>query len=185
MKDPSKRVTKAPWAKEAKPLINPGANDPVNFAQAVAFIVDQLKPSQGELRHADGRVRAQLTYAIKREHLRPDKSGNMLFGDLITWGCTKSQLCAALAQFPSLNAAHAAVNFSPLHGHGGGHAVPSDPAALVAALQEAHMRIHELEETNKAQAEELTRLRPLKIKERKKSSDGAIFGAMGGRPRKG
>ena len=184
MKTPNERATNAPWAKRAKPLVNPGANDPVNSAQAVAFIVHQLKPPKGDLRNTDGRVRAQVTYAIKRGHLRPDDNGNMLFGDLITWGRTKPKLNAALAQFPSLNVAHAAVSFLPLQGGGGAYAVPSDPAAKDVALRAAYTRIHELEQTVRAQENELARLRPLEIEARKRSSDGAIFGAMGGRPRK-
>ncbi len=185
MKDPKVKEARSPWAvKAAKRLANPKARDVVTVTEAVAFIVDQLAPGPDYRRLEGNKVRKRVRAALQRGELRQVATDKMLFGDLTTWGRGYSDWRDALAPFPSLNPGAGSIGFAAMQAGGRGSAMPSDAAELQAALRAAHKRICELEDEISAKDEELTRLRPLEVKAQKKVSDGKLYGAMGGRPRK-
>ena len=176
---------KSPWAIGAPIDTNrtPSLDEIVDRRFATQYLAQRLPLPYGDIRQFRDRIGKKIDTAFGNGQLK-SINGKCFFGDLATWGRSRPDLAAAVADvaIPTTGTAHMVA--PSMFVRALGFSIPPSLTDCQAALADAYRELSSLREENNALRATVAVLTPLKERAEAKSKATRRAGRKGGRPPK-
>jgi hypothetical protein len=161
----------------------PAIDEIVDREFATLFIVERSGNGYETQRIQRDKVGKKIDTALQNGKLWSD-NGSYSFGDLIAWICTKKEFGKAAHGFLPMGHASANLTLPSMNLTASAYSLPPGAEECQLALRIAYQELNATREENVRLRAEVNALMPNRAKVQKRSTDGKIYGAQGGRGNK-